>query len=61
MDDLLRELRNHLADAPKREKAAEARHKELLAGLAALTTVIEEGFKLISHSIIDMSRERARH
>jgi hypothetical protein len=61
MDELLRDLRNYLADAPKREKAAEARHKELLGAFAAMTTAISDGFTLISHSIIDMSRERARH
>lgn len=49
MDDLLKELRNFLADTRKREDAAERRHKEIV-------DAIREGFVLISHVMQDARR-----
>lgn len=51
MDDLLKALTNWLADAPKRERAAADRHKELVE-------TIREGFILISHTLQDTSPRR---
>jgi hypothetical protein len=51
MDDLLKALTKWLADAPRRERDAADRHKELVE-------TIRDGFILISHTLQDSSARR---
>lgn len=51
MDELLKELRTYLADTKNRERAADERTK-------LIVSAIEEGFKLISHTMMDLSNRR---
>jgi hypothetical protein len=53
MDELLKELRNYLADARKRDEAAQRRHKENLEALHRLTIAIEQGCTTLSNTMLD--------